>query len=638
MINLKSSGSSLQEIRQIKQSKQIESQFDRVCQLLNQLTTTEEMAQAGQMLKKIDYSELALNYANLNLRQTKIAVIGNFVLDSIKPFLNYFHLREQIFIDTYFADYGQYIYEILNTNSSLYKYQPEILICLLDEHFIFDELKTPWHLSDLEALLQEKLQELEKLITQYNSISSGLLVLNTIPLSQNRTNQILDYKSKASLGYLWKNFNAQLLKISNQFSSLIVIDIDPLLANAQGLVDNRLSQYAKIHMTESLLCSYSFEISKISRLITGRVRKCLVLDLDNTLWKGILGDDGIEGIEVSDTLIGEAYHQFQLTIKQLASQGVLLTINSKNDLEKVKKVLNNHSKMVLREEDFVYICANWIPKHENLKEIAQSLNIGLDSFIFVDDSDFERNLIRSKQKNVMVVELEKEQATFSESLLTGGWLNKLELTKEDHSRTQKYKHEDQRKTFLSKFDSIDDYLQELELKVRLFTPQSKDLPRISQLTLRTNQFNMTTTRYQESEIRQLSQDPSIMILGIESEDRFGDHGIVGCIFLRRPKGKNHEIFIDNFLLSCRVFSRGIETISLETVLQKAQLARIEKVYAEYIPSPKNQKVRDFYKTQHFEIIEETSQRILYEKSLKNKIAISVTHINLSSENWSFSHE
>ncbi|MFN6560893.1 MAG: HAD-IIIC family phosphatase [Nostoc sp. ChiSLP01] len=638
MVTINSNGvnSVVKEIRELKRSKQIEGKFSRVSELLKDVQTTEEIAQVGQILKNLDYSEIIIRYPEV--KKVNIALTGNFVLNPIQPFLKYFHLRDNILPNTYIADYGQYVYEILDINSALYEHQPEITVCLLDEHLIFEELVVPWRLSDIERILQDKLQHIEKLVTQYVKTSSGLLILNTIPLSLNRSNQLLDYKSKASLSSLWKEFNASLLKLSNQFKSLIVIDIEPLLANATGLSDDRLSQYAKIYMTESLLSNYAFEISKISRAIKGKTRKCLVLDLDNTLWKGILGDDGTEGIEVSDTLVGEAFHHFQLVIKQLADQGIVLATNSKNDIEKVKDVFQNHPKMVLREDDFVNICANWSPKHENIKEIAQTLNLGLDSFVFVDDSEFERNLVRSKQPSVIALELEEDPATYAKTLLTGGWFNTLEITKEDYSRTQKYKTEVQRQEFLSKFDSIDDYLHELELKVNLFAPQQADIVRISQLTLRTNQFNMTTKRYQEAEINQLLDDSSIRIIGIESQDRFGDNGIVGCVFTRQPIDNKSELYIDNFLLSCRVFSRGIETISLEHILQQAQAANIEKVYAEYIPSSKNQKVHDFYKKHGFELVEETPQRVLYVRSLTDNIALSVKHINLSSNYRSFNRE
>jgi FkbH-like protein len=623
--DLSSTDNALQQIQELKRAKQFATEFPRLRHLLNQLTTNEGIARAGQLLKNINCSEIVTRHPDV--KSIKIALTGNFVLQPIKPLLAYFHLRENILIDTHFTDYGQYTYELINSNSELYDYRPDITVCLLDEHIIFDELSAPWRLTDIERALQEKTQHIERLITKYVNTSQGLLILNTVPLPVNRINQLLDYKSKALLGYFWKEFNARILKLSSQFKSLIVIDLDPLLADATGLSDDRFSQYAKMHMTESLLCNYAREISFISRALAGQSKKCLVLDLDNTLWKGILGDDGIEGIEVAETLAGEAYHHFQRTIKQLADQGVLLAISSKNDQDNVIKVLQNHPQMVLREEDFVKICVNWSPKHENVQAIAQSLNLNPDSFVFVDDSEFERNLVRSKLPSVTVVDVEDDPATFTSGLLAGGWFNTLEITKEDYSRSLKYRTEVERQDFLSKFDSIGDYLRELQIKVRLFTPQQADIARISQLTLRTNQFNVTTKRYQEAEISHMLTDPLTTIVGIHAQDRFGDNGIVGCVIAHQPANNKNELHIDNFLLSCRVFSRGIETISLEHVLQQAKKAGINRVYAEYYPTAKNQKVRDFYKQQGFEVVEETEKSVFYERFLDD-IDLSVKHIEL----------
>ncbi|MDJ0744618.1 MAG: HAD-IIIC family phosphatase [Xenococcaceae cyanobacterium MO_167.B27] len=630
--------SPLKQIRQLKRSDRMVSEFPKIRHLLHQLTTQEDRARAGQMLKTIDRDKIIAQYPEV--KTLKIALTGNFVSQSIAPFLVYFHLRDNILIDTYFSDYGQYTYELINPSSELYNYQSDLTICLLEEHIIFDELPTPWRIKDVQQVLDAKIEHLENLATRHNLSSRGLLICNTIPLSANRINQLIDYKSKASLSSIWKEFNARLLKLSTQIKSLIVLDIEPLLANATGLSDDRLSQYTKMYLTESLLCEYAAEISKISRAVQGQSKKCLVLDLDNTLWKGILGDDGLEGIEVADSSIGEAFNSFQRTIKQLADQGILLAINSKNDLENVQNVLQNHPKMELREEDFVKICANWSPKSENMQYIAKSLNLNLDSFVFVDDSPFERELVRSQLPKVTVLDVEEDPSTFITSLLSGGWFNILEITQEDYSRTVKYANEVQRQDFLSQFNSLENYLQQLQLKVRLFEPQPEDIARISQLTLRTNQFNMTTKRYQEAEIEGLLNDPLVKIVGIQAKDRFGDNGIVGCIFAHQLPNNKQELYIDNFILSCRVFSRGIETISLEHLLQTAKQAGITKVYAKYSRTAKNLKVREFYKKHGFSIVEETGTNLLYLKTLDDtELSVnSAKHIELQANYGGFNYE
>ncbi|TRV03197.1 MAG: HAD-IIIC family phosphatase [Microcystis wesenbergii Mw_QC_B_20070930_S4] len=622
----------LKELRHWQQNQQLATEFHWVIESLNYLNTQEEIARVGQLLNPLKYSEIIASCPQI--KPLKIALTGNFVLQAIAPFLRYFHLRENIWVEPYFSDYAQYTYELLDPNSSLYYYQPDMTVFLLDEHVIFDELATPWHLKELEQALENKAQHLEKIITQYTHNSQSLLILNTIPLSINRLNQFIDYKSKAMFSAYWKEFNARLLKLSHQFKGLLVIDIEPFLPDSQGLSDDRLSQYTKMHLTESLLYHYAQEISKISRALKGQSKKCLVVDLDNTLWKGVLGDDGIEGIEMSDSLVGEAYHHFQKVIKQLAAQGVLLAINSKNDQKNVKNVLQNHPKMVLRESDFLQIYANWSPKSDNIQSIAKSLNLSPDSLVFVDDSEFERNLLRCKIPEVTVIEIEQDPATFARSLLSGGWFNILEITQEDYSRNLKYSDEIKRQNFLTEFDSIEDYLKQLELEVELFTPGKSELARIAQLTLRTNQFNMTTQRYQEAEISEILQQPFSTIVGIHARDKFGDNGIIGAFFLHLDSENKNTLYLDNFLLSCRVFSRGIEILSLENILEQSKQTGIEKIYAEYCATLKNQKVRYFYKQHGFKIVEETENRILYAHFLES-IPQSINHIKLQANYGGF---
>lgn len=639
MLEMKSSTTknAIEQIYELKQGNKLTNEFPKLCRLLNQLTTYEDLARIGHLIKSLDYSEIVAQQHYV--KQIKIALTGNFVFQPIEPFLKYFHLRENILVETHFTDYGQYTYQMFDSNSELYEFDPSITVCLIDEHIIFDELSIPWHVADIEQTLQAKIKHIESLIVRYVNTSNGLLILNTIPLSANRINQLIDYKSKAILSCLWKEFNASLLKLSTKYKSLIVIDIEPLLADATGLSDERLSQYAKMHMMESLLCNYAHEISKISRSLLGLGKKCLVLDLDNTLWKGTLGDDGIEGIEVAETLAGQAHRNFQCAIKQLASQGVLLAISSKNDQEKVLAALQNHPQIVLREADFVKICANWTPKYENIQEIAQSLNLNSDSFVFVDDSEFERNLVRYKLPNVKVIDIEDDPATFTSSLLTDGWFNSFEITKEDYSRSLKYKHEVKRQNFFDKFDSLEDYLKELQLRVRLFTPQQAEITRIYQLILRTNQFNLTTIRYQEAEILRMLADPLAIIVGIQAQDRFGDNGIIGCIIAHQPADNQSELYIDNFLLSCRVFSRGIETISLEHFLRTAKQAKINQVYARYVPTAKNHKVSEFYQQHDFAVIEKNQNGTLYKCVLNDiETELSIDYIDLKIDYRGFDFE
>jgi FkbH-like protein len=313
--------------------------------------------------------------------------------------------------------------------------------------------------------------------------------------------------------------------------------------------------------------------------------------LDGTLWGGVLGEDGPDGIEVADGRRGAAFQDFQRLVKQIGSQGVLLAAVSKNDPEPVRAVLRDHPGLAVREDDFVRVVANWRPKHDNLAELAAALNLGVDSFVFADDSPHSYGLVRHGLPGVAVVRLDGEPARHAEALLADGWFAVPELTADDRDRGARYKQELVRKDFLDAFDSIDDYLRELRVRVRLSAAREADAARLSQLTLRTNQFNMTTERLQPADVARLVEAPWAMPLAVRAEDRFGDNGLVGAVFLRREGAAVH---IDNFLLSCRVFSRGIEGACLLWVLRHARATGAGEVLAVYRPSARNGKVKDFY--------------------------------------------
>jgi FkbH-like protein len=252
--------------------------------------------------------------------------------------------------------------------------------------------------------------------------------------------------------------------------------------------------------------------------------------------------------------------------------------------------------MTLREDDFVRIAANWRPKHENLAELADALNLGVDSCVFVDDSPYEVGLVREKLPGVAVVHVDGDPALHVERLLRDGWFDTRELTAEDRGRVAKYRDELARQDFLAGFDSIQDYLRELKVTVRLGDVADREVPRVAQLTQRTNQFNLTTRRLQQPEVRALRDDPASLVLAIHAGDRFGDNGLVGAVFARRDGDALH---IDNYVLSCRVFSRGIEQACLAVLLDHARAAGATAVYGYYRPTARNGIVGDLYRHHGF---------------------------------------
>ncbi len=449
-------------------------------------------------------------------------------------------------------------------------------------------------------------------------------MLNTVPLPRAMTAQLVDHRSRAALGAAWRQANVELLRLAERYPSTVVIDLDPLLAQGVPAVDPRLHSYARAHLSTPLLTAYAREIGHLGRQVVGALKKCLVLDLDDTLWGGVLGEDGVDGIELSGTHRGDAFTEFQRVVKQLGSQGVLLAVVSKNDQELVDEALRSRAEMVLHAEDFVRIIANWRPKHDNLMALADALNIGVDSLVFVDDSAFECGLVRHELPRVAVVQVGRDPALHIGAVLADGWFDVRELTREDRTRPAAYRDELARKDFLDGFASIEDYLAELGVEVVLAPVAEPQVARTSQMTLRTNQFNLTTTRLQPAEVRALLTEPKALTLAIRSGDRFGDNGLVGAIFCHRDGDVVH---VDNMLLSCRVFARGIEQACLSALLRHARATGATEVRGTYRPTAKNGGVRDFYPRSGFRPVGDDSEALVFRHDLAD-IGEVPTHVRL----------
>ncbi|MGW3385465.1 HAD-IIIC family phosphatase [Streptomyces cinereoruber] len=504
--------------------------------------------------------------------------------------------RHGLLLRPHVSDFDGYVFDLSDTGSELYAAKPDAVVCLLDASVVFDEVPRPWRPDDVVRVFDEKLRLLDGLAGVFDGAGRGTLVLNTLPLPREWPAQLVALRDRARLGAVWREANARLLRLMDEHPSLTVLDLDPLLGADLPLRDDRLGVYTHTELSPQAQAAYAGELADVFRAATGRSKKVLVLDLDNTVWGGVLGDDGIEGIEVSGSYRGEAFRRLQHTARQIVSQGVLLAAVSKNDLEPVREVLGRHPDMTLREDDFVRVVANWRPKHDNLRELAADLNLGVDSFVFADDSPYECGLVTRELPDVAVVALDDEPALHVEKLLRDGWFTVRDVTADDLKRPERYREELDRKDFLDSFSSLDAYLRELDVQVRFADASPDEVARVSQLTLRTNQFNLTTERLQEAEVAERAAAPGSLVLTIRSADRFGDNGVVGAVLAHRD---DDALVIDNFLLSCRVFARGIEQACLSALLAHAREQGLSTARAGYRPSAKNGKVRDFYPANGF---------------------------------------
>ncbi|MET8973439.1 HAD-IIIC family phosphatase [Streptomyces hydrogenans] len=560
-----------------------------VPRLLAELTEAER-TRAGRVLARLGPE--AVLAAHPEVPAPLVAVTGHGTLAGLVPALTAEFARHGLLARVRLSDFDGWVFDLVDPGSALYAAAPAYALCVLDPAVVADDLPSPWRVEDAERVLDEKLALVERAAGVFAEAAPGsTLVLNTLPLPRELTGQLVDRRARARLGVLWREANARLLRLAAERPGVVTVDLDPLLAEGVPARDVRQSVYAKAHLSDPLLAGYAREVGQLARQGAGGGKKVLALDLDHTVWGGVLGEVGPEGIETGGTPRGEAFRRFQRVAAQLGSQGVLLAAVSKNDPEPVLRALSDHPELVLREKDFVRIRAGWEPKHDSLEALARELNVGVDSVVLVDDSSFECGLVRAELPGVAVVQVDEEPALHVERLLAEGWFDVRELTEEDAARPVRYREERARQDFLDGFDSLEGYLRELDVAVTVAPATPEQYARVSQLTLRTNQFNLTTVRLQPAEVRALAEDPTASVLTVSSSDRFGENGLVGAVLLRRSGRTTH---IDNFLLSCRVFSRGIETAVLAAVLREAREGGAARVTGAYRGTARNGKVASFY--------------------------------------------
>jgi FkbH-like protein len=327
--------------------------------------------------------------------------------------------------------------------------------------------------------------------------------------------------------------------------------------------------------------------------VKGQFKKCLILDLDNTVWGGVIGDDGLEGIQLGHGLgIGKAFTEFQMWVKKLKQRGIIICVASKNNEDTAKEPFEKHPDMVLKLDDIAVFQANWETKVDNIRTIQSILNIGFDSMVFLDDNPFERNMVRDNIKGITVPEMPEDPAEYLEYLYSLNLFETASYSNLDKDRTKQYQVEAQRVSLSKTFTNEADFLKSLNMVSVVSGFTKFNTPRVAQLSQRSNQFNLRTIRYTDADIEALANDPNVIDLSFTLEDKFGDNGLIAVIIMK-PLDKE-TLFVDTWFMSCRVLKRGMENFTLNTMVEKAKAAGYKKIVGEYLPTPKNKMVEEHY--------------------------------------------
>ncbi len=523
----------------------------------------------------------------------KLALLGSSTLSHLLPGIRLAALRRGFLCDIYVGPYGLYRQELADTDSSLHRFRPDVVCFALDaQHLAGGENASPEAaLSNLRQCWQLAREMGCRAVLQQT-------LLPRFPALLGNNEDRLPTSPAAIVAQI-----NQAIRAAAPGEGINLLSVD-MWAAEDGLAnwfDTSLWYQAKqeIHPRASVL--YGDHVGRLMAALWGRSSKCLVLDLDNTLWGGVIGDDGLEGIVLGQgSPAGEAFVAFQHYAKQLSERGVILAVCSKNDETNALEPFEKHPEMVLRRKDIACFVANWTDKATNLRSIAERLNIGLDSLVFVDDNPAERRLVRSELPMVAVPELPEDPADYARTVADAGYFEAVDLTAEDRERTELYRANAQREAARAASTDIGAFLDGLGMELYASSFDVAGLKRIAQLMNKTNQFNLTTKRYTEADVLAMVRNESAVTLQLRLTDIHGDNGVIGLMVAYR---NGRALEIDTWLMSCRVLGRGVEAATLNLLAERAAEMGCTSLIGEYRATAKNSMVRDHYGNLGFALLE-----------------------------------
>ena len=528
----------------------------------------------------------------------RVAILGNCATQFFATALRGCAALEKLSVNVFDADYNQIDAQLLDKNSEVYAFQPDNIILWLATDKLYEEfLDMPFEQrEDFASYYMSKIQQYWHLILKNSK--AHIIQFNFSELDDKVLGSY-SCKVTSTFSYQIRKLNYLLQEAMAGETNVYPVDLlaVQIRLGEEFFYNAPLYYNAKMTVSTGTLPYVAKAVVDVLKAQTGKIKKCIILDLDNTLWGGVIGDDGMDNIEIGELGRGHVFTNFQRWLKQLKECGVILAVCSKNNEDIAKEPFEKHEEMVLRLSDISLFVANWNDKASNIRLIQESLNIGMDSIVFVDDNPFERNLVRDLLPEVEVPELPTDPALYLEYLQSCNYFETASFTGSGSDRTKLYQAEFERRKLEMTFDSIDDYLKSLKMVGEAKPFDETKFSRIAQLTQRSNQFNLRTIRYTESEIQQIASDDRYLTLYYTLRDKFGDHGLVAVVIME--KKTEQELFVDTWLMSCRVLKRGMEEYIVNCLIRTAKKNGFKTVVGEYIPTAKNSMVKDIYQTMGF---------------------------------------
>ncbi len=542
------------------------------------------------------------------LPSVRVAILAPHTTQHLLPGIRVAGLRSGLAIETYINQYGQYRQEILDRTSQFHAFEPQVVLTTVGAAEVVAGLDITADAASSEDALARKLEEVRDLWRLVREGTGASIVQQTVLDSSEPVFGSFDRLVPAAPLRLLRRFN-DLLAGSAAEAGVALLDLESacLRDGRDYWHDRQRWLQAKYEISPNAGPAYGELLAGIVAAQRGRSRKCLVLDLDNTLWGGVVGDDGVAGLALGQgDAAGEAFLAIQTYALQLRSRGIVLAICSKNDPRVAERAFAEHPEMLLDRQHIAVFKANWDDKSENIRAIADELNIGLDSLVFVDDNPAERQRVRASLPMVAVPELPDDPSEYVPTIARAGYFEALSFTSDDRARAEQYRNQGQRAALQASSQSLDGFLQSLDMRLAFGEPGAADLPRTAQLLGKTNQFNMTGLRPTQGQIEDLIAGGKVRVLVFRLADRFGDNGLVSALVLESGDDDGAGADILNWVMSCRVFGRQLEDEIMNIVVELANARNWPTISARFVPTDRNAVVGELYERLGFSKVSATS--------------------------------
>lgn len=590
---------SLVETEKIIQKLTSTSQYAETLELLQKLMRE---AKRADEVKFISRHFHALEKLCPTAKNINIAFLRSYTMDLTLPVMTAQMMMHNWIPSFYQGDFNVFHQEVYNADSGLYNHKADFLIIAADGRDIAPKLYHSFLGMSPEEVEQEAGNTVlfyKNIVSAFRKHSKATILIHPLLPPQNGALGIIDEQKPLGQRQVLGRINREIREFCASETSVFTLGLESCLERIGSKWHNQRMWYlAHIPLSWEATLSVSDCYIRHIYALLGQTKKCIVLDLDNTLWGGIIGEAGLEGIRLGHDYPGNAFIDFQRKILNLYNRGIILAVNSKNDYETAIEAIEKHPHMLLRKKHFAAMRINWHDKAHNLVELSREINIGLDSMVFIDDSPFECEMVRKELPDVSVIELPKLPELYPALLDESVFFSSVSFSEEDKKRGGLYQIRKQQQELMDTSDSLDDFFVSLAMELSIKQNEKKLVPRISQMCKKTNQFNLTTIRYSENDISGFMGKANKSVYALSLKDRFGDNGVIGvCIVFE--DGKNWKI--DTMLISCRVIGRKVETAFMNFLIKKARNENVEKIMGVFVPTAKNNVINDFYQKHGFNL-------------------------------------